>query len=271
MRFRNWMLAASLLATTHVASALELYSVDVISAQLVRIDTSTLQGVYLGPLGVSTSDFDLTFHDGQLYGLVNDFQNVRLVTINTATGAIESMAVVRDETGAPVAMAEGLASDGLNLRLSFSSELGWSDRYGTLDPATGNVLSSHLLSDMGSILGRADIDGMAMVTGLGMFGVNGEQAYTEIFNLDLQTRIGVDFNQYVNDLWYESHTLFAIGGPTLVELRTYDVTNGSLLTVNAVTGLNANARLLGLAAVPEPGSILALATGSVLLFARRRK
>lgn len=271
MRFRNWLVGVVALATADVASAFDLFTIDVTSDQLVRIDTDTLQGTYVGPLGLDVTDIDLTIHDGQLLGLVNEFQNVRLVSIDPSTGAVQSNLVATDEAGAPLMMAEGFASDGTNLRLSFSYEFGWSDRYGVMDAASGKVMSSVSLGSMGSQLGRADIDGMGYVPGFGMYGVNGEQPYTEMFNLDLQTLIGLDFNRYVNDLWYEGTTLFAVGGPSLIELRTYDITNGKMLTLNGVTGLNGNANLVGLTGVPEPATMLVLSGASAMLLFRRRR
>lgn len=247
-----------------------LFTVDSAHDTLVRIDTATSTATVVGSLGYDALDVDLAFLDGTLYALLSGRTSPsgksQLLTVDLGTGAVASVTDVLYGGNWHSDDAEGLGVRDGKLMISFGFGDGWSDYLGELNPATGVIANSAVVTIPGAYYGRSDIDGLGLDPNGVLYGMNGEQAFNETYDLNANTLIGIDWNYGVNDLSFDGGTLYAIGGADGISLRTYDPTSGALLTSVSLTGPS-GATYTGLA-LPEPTSFLLLV--ACLLIAGRR-
>lgn len=167
---RACVLALMAMVSSGAASAEWLYSVDVPTKRLCRVDTATGVVEVIGTLNdFNGSINDLEFLGERLFALANVSPNKRLIELDVFTGQIISSEVITDG-GTPIVNAsEGLGSDDKgNLLISF-----WF-------PGTPTTLSGQLgiLGLDGAItlatpLGR-DMDGLTRRFAGGMFSVDRE-------------------------------------------------------------------------------------------------
>lgn len=238
-----------------------LFTIDNVHDTLMRIDTTTATATVVGSLAYDAVDLDLAFLDGTLYALSSGRTSAsgksQLLTVDLGTGAVTSVTDVLYDGNQHRSDAEGLGVRDGKLMVSFGFGDGWSDCLGELDPATGVISNSAVVTIPGAYYGRPDMDGLGLDPNGVLYGMNGEQAFNETYDLQASTLIGIDWNYGVNDLSSEGGALYAIGGSDGISLRTYDPTSGALLTSVSLTGPS-DATYTGLA-LPEPASLLLLA------------
>lgn len=169
MKLHTMMLALSL-ALSSAASAEVLFSIDLSTKAVCRIDTASGAVAPLDPI----TDFngtvtDMEFLGNRLFALANVSPNKRLLELDTTSGQIISSVVVTDGGMPIVNSAEGLGADDKgNLLISY-----WF-------PGTNATLSGQvgILGLDGAItfpmfLGR-DMDGLCRRYAGGMFGLDRE-------------------------------------------------------------------------------------------------
>lgn len=165
-----WFAAAAL--SVSPAMAEWLYSVDVNSNQLVRVDAATAEVEIIGPLtGFDGSISDLEFVGRRLYAVTSVSPNKRLMEIHAETGAIIYSTVIILK-GVPInAAAEGLAADdkGGGLIIAFDS----SGMLGGTNSNTLGLLGFDGVIELPVVIGR-DCDGLCRRLSGGMFGLDRE-------------------------------------------------------------------------------------------------
>jgi len=253
--------------------AVDLFTIDRAHDTLVRVDTSTGTATVVGSLGFDLADGDLTFLDGKLYAVSSGRPAAngksQLLQIDCATGAAVSVVDVLYNGSPHAGDAEGLGVRGGKLVVSFGADA-WSDRLGELDPLTGVISNASAVNIPETYFGRVDIDGMAMDGAGVLFGWNGETTFNELYNLDTNTRLGINNNYATDDIWFDGPTLYGIGGADGISLRTYDPATGATLTSVSLAGAQSGANFIGLAAAPEPASMCLLLLGGAFISRRRR-
>lgn len=254
---RNYLVLLG--ATLATLSQAQFFSVENTGSNLVRIEMDGTSTV-VGNLGITAADTDLEWHQGTLYLLNASQGQVNLYSINTGTGAATLLSTVLDASSANVAYAEGLASDGTNLHLAMWGG-GASRIFATLDPNTGATTA---LFDDGLDMDATTYDG----TNFYALDVTGTGSYTMYRGTDRpSTNFGSDSGAAignVNSIDYAYGKLWGLSGQgNLLEIST---ANADVLNVTTVS--NNSLRYGGIAAVPEPTSLLALA---LLPFLRKRK
>jgi hypothetical protein len=165
-----WIAAVSLVPG--LCAGGELFSVDVETDRLVRIDDATGEVTPVGPLGVNMGNVELAWSGGVLYMLSsgNGGFPVRLYELNTATGQAAALPILTIP-GEIYEVAEGFAADPTGLIGVFDTEPGNSVRSGTfgrIDPATGVVTALGSVPP-GALFDGGDLDGLAYDPAAGRF------------------------------------------------------------------------------------------------------
>ncbi|MBL8746517.1 MAG: hypothetical protein JNK58_09200 [Phycisphaerae bacterium] len=160
----------AVISVTAPVSAEWLYSVDVNSNRLCRVDPATGDVEIIGPLtGFDGSISDMEFLGDRLYAVASIVPHKRLLELDIHTGAVLSSVIITDK-GTPITnVAEGLGSDDKgNLLISY-----WFS--GDLTTISGQI---GILGLDGAVtfpvqLGR-DMDGLCRRLAGGLFGMDRE-------------------------------------------------------------------------------------------------
>lgn len=246
------------LGDVSAARAVSLFSVDVNSDSLVKIDSETGAVSVVGSLQFDATSTDLASFNNRLFILDTVFQNrVDIYEVNPSTAQTVSSAQVL-LNGNPVLHGEALTNEGNQLKIGFSSG--------------GNETSSESLGDL-SLAGEITnaIETTGDFDGLGGDGVSRFFSVdppgfgvgpSPVFTVDLTTGSLSSFTtvpRIGNDLVVSGENLFLLD-------NSLAVTEAFLLTVSTSNGLITdtvslgNGQYFGLAVVPEPLTILGTAT-----------
>lgn len=255
MMMRSSLCALVAAAVVSHASGAWIYTVDISTARLCRVDTDTAAVEVVGPMtGFTGSVNDLEFLGNRLFGVASVSPNKRLIEIDPATGAILSSVVIRNNGTAINAAAEGLALDekGTGLLIAF-------DDSGMFGGSNSSALG--LLGLDGSITaivnGNRDCDGLGRRLSGGMWGVDREPA------ADLLSLFTTVYDPYSNATM-QAFTFDAIidGVDEITETRTglyaLDYNTRNLHRFDRVTGAKVSstaysaAYLFIAAAAPPP-------------------
>lgn len=245
--------AAMTAALAAHAAAGNLYSTDVNTKRLVRINDATAQITDIGLLqGFNGTVADLEFAGSRLFALVNVSPNRRLFELDPATAAILSDVLITVD-GAPLtAVAESLASDSKgNLYIAYDS----SGMFGGSNSATvGQLALDGTVS--GSVLVGRDCDGLTINPTGEFFGVDRDPATmtNTLFVLGLSpvssgTLVTVPFSTDINgldDLALNPRGLFALDFITRRLVR-FEPSNGNVISA---TPYDASFTLAQIAAPP---------------------
>lgn len=258
-------IAVSLVST---AGAEVFYSVDTQSDELVRVDTQNGNIETVGAIGQDMVEVDLTYFNGVLYALNNQFGSpAEIVPINPETG-VGSGPIRLHHQGEFVTNAEGLTRSGNNLYVSFDSidtqgDPLASNALGRVTPTTGFIFDAF---DYAALAPDADMEALGLRETDGqVFGVDNDGNDAELFEIDIDPPA---FNTIGNvpifqDMVFLGDRLFAHAeGVGLFELDSY---TGELVSPHPLVPTGS---LSGIAVVPEPAGVLLLAAGPLLL--RRR-
>lgn len=245
------------------ASALSFYSVNSETNQLVRIDAGTGAASVIGPLGVDTSDVDLTVVGGRLFALDRHFgAYVDLLELNPLTGTVITSARVTSG-GAQILSAEGLTHVGGTLKIGFDENADTvSDLLGDL-ATDGSITNSKRFS--------ADFDGLGVGSADQIYSVDVEPAAntTKFYRVDPANLAVFEIASFsneltVNDVEVVGNDLFGVDDlhKSLFQISLDD---GSLRQVITLDG-----PYFGLAiasTIPEPSTLtlnkLGLGSGRV--------
>lgn len=180
----------------------DLYSVDVITDNMVRVNRETGEVTPLGYLGRDFYDTDLAYANGYIY-LLNGWPSgyVELRKVRASDFQVVSAVTVSLNGQTPVS-AEGLTSLGGNLLLSFAYNrpFSWSNAVGVV-AESGDVT---LLYDYTQFDPNADCDGLTTFPGGGLCWVDVEPDY-RLINAGLPpnpsyTVLGTHPHRTINDL-----------------------------------------------------------------------
>lgn len=165
--------AVSLGAAAASAGAEWLYSVDLGTVSLCRVDPATGGVEVVGPLtGFNGTILDLEFVGEHLYALANVSPQKRLLELDVATGAILSSVLVTEDGETSIAnAAEGLGSDAAgNLLISF-----WFPGSSTTLSNQIGILGLDGVISLPRLIGR-DMDGLTRRFDGGLFGIDRDPA-----------------------------------------------------------------------------------------------
>jgi len=282
------VLALIVVSTAAHVGAVEVYSVNSTTDELVTINPATGTVTVIGAIGKDMVDVDLTFHNGVLYAIDHGGSypdTVDLVTINHNTGSmISSVHLTNADTLFLTNAAEGFTSVNGQLIISFDRELpvGTSDHLGelALDGEVSNEIDYYTTYN-------ADMDAL------------GTDPSNQIFSVDVVLGTGNDVihlyevdrspqdyrhvgsfsgpNHSINDITFFGSNLFGV-----------DRANGFLYCIDAETGallysrsLNPSGYYSGLAFDPEDIptlsqrgliiTVLLLLTGGAIYIGWRRR
>ena len=276
--YRTGVLATVLLAGIGFGatngSAAPLFSVDISTHELVRVESSTGAVTVVGALGVTAFDIDLTrTADGRLWGLNSQIgSRVDLLEIDQLTGAVISSTQVTLPTGANLRGAEGLGHAGNQLTIVYSpAGNSNSNTFGNL--STGGAIS-------GPVGLGFDVDGLsAGAGGVPYYTVDRTPAVSNIvYALDPSgpsASIVASFPDTLapNDLVRIGDDILMIDNATAA-LRVVDLNNTTAFDTIALdrSGTYLGLALAGPLQVPEVASLTLLATGlaGLGIAARRR-
>ena len=267
--------AALCLVAAAPAGAVLLYTTDVDTDELVRIDSSTGTATVIGSLGAAASDVDLALTpDGRLWGLNSVFgSRVDLWEIDKLTGAVLTSVQVF-AGGNPVQSAEALATRGSGLKIAYSPS-GDANSATLGDLSLAGVVTNPIAAD-------GDIDGLGNGNSNApdLFRFDREPGlHTRLYGLDADTGVSTLIGQYSDALGF--HDATAVPGVVF----TVDSFAPNLYEIDAITGailntvaLSRSGSYFGLAlaeagdvvpaAAPSGAALLAL--GALAAFGRRR-
>ena len=109
-----------------VATGQSIYSVDVLSDRLVRVDEQSGTVSPVGALGVDVERADLTTFEGQIYMVTNSDagSDTRLYRVSANTGAATFLSDIDDDpNGRTVEFGDALASDSTGLILGYDAQV----------------------------------------------------------------------------------------------------------------------------------------------------
>lgn len=230
-------------------------------SELYRIDTNTLTGTLVGPLGVSSVGGLAFGLDGTLYGLTGS--TGELVTIDTTTGA----ATVVGALGASVSASAGLALDPTTntLYATTGDGTGIASFLVTVDPSTG---ASTGVGETGT---SALVGLSSDATGV-LWGIDGGPGVEELVTIDPATAsttvvspggLGAFTTLSALDIG-PSGTLWAVSrGSTTYDLVQIDPGTGAGTNIGAISGISVSGSLTALASFdpsfqlypPGPGAV----------------
>lgn len=165
MRHAAWIALSAVMTVSSPVHAVLLYSIDVTSDELVRIDSSAGTVTAIGPIGYNFAYAQLAGLGGMLYATNPPAcvpATVDLVEIDPGTGAL--VAQVRVKVGASdlvTSAADGLSSDGSTLLLSYRTAGLCGAAHNLADLSTGGAISNVSVFPSGS----ADMDALAVSGG----------------------------------------------------------------------------------------------------------
>ncbi len=270
--FRLTSCLAVLVVVANTSQAVELFSVNTSTDELVSIDISTGTVTTVGMIGHEMHQTDLTSLGGLLYAITSNSSDqfsgtgYSLVTIDPTTGSsISSVNMTFD--GGNV-HAESITTAGETLIIGYDHASLLSKRTAEVSPVTGIVTNSQFHG--------VDIDALGTTLGGQMFGLDGSSGspsnHFTFFTVERDPPGGafiggVSFAGGMSDLAFAPVGAFALdevnsqllqldlsGSPTIVD------------TIPLSTGLTS---YRGLAYIPEPSTIILLLTGALGLLAYR--
>lgn len=253
------------------ASASTLYSMNYDTDELVTVDSVTGEIQVVGPLGYDVPDYgafaqprvSMTYHNSMLYAMVQHPPSgslwpytQELLTIDPATGAMTSAVdiVMPDPRYQLGFFIEGLAS--------FEDELVISCSTSTANNITNHIAPLSVTGEVGTPVGvGGDNDALAVVSGE-LWGLQDNYAYLLNYPEIGSSKIG----KYG---FYFGPEHAAYDGNELILLKP---TSGLFFRVDPDTlaeiGRHATGQpLAGLAYIPEPSSLILLATAALGLLA----
>jgi hypothetical protein len=248
-----------------MAHPFDLFSIDPAKDSLLGLDTAG-NVTEIGSLGVDVTGMQLEWHLGVLYGLTGGFNDQDLFRIDTTTGAATLVGDVL-LSGNYVGLTEAIVSFDGDLYISYNTTgNSTSDRLGLINPSNAAILSSVGIGPDADSLGYDGANGYMID--------NSPGGDSTLYSADLSTggtsQIGVMQSGAVGgdgaDMAFLFGDLYTLSIPKR-ELWAVDKATGSFTAVD----LNPDYTYSGLAAVPEPATMLALGAGIAALVSRRRK
>jgi len=245
-----------------------LFSVDRTTNSLVSINRETGAVSTIGATGMNIHIADLTYFDGQLFGLVRESLTSpsKLVRFNVQTGAAELINPI-SYSGNPIVHAESLAHDGTNLVLGLST--GGYDYYAnafahlSLDGIVSNV------TDLSGQMSHFDLDGMGYDPVRDrLVSVDTRMPPTDLiefhsfgFGQDSIDTLGIlprtgGLNA-INDIEFIDDLMFAVDSVSSL-LHIFDPENASLLESIQLSHGDLFGLAYGYVMVPGPGAAILL-------------
>ncbi len=184
MRHVAWIALLAVVASSSPVHAVLLYSIDVNSDELVRIDSAAGTVTAIGPIGHNFGNPQLAALGGMLYATTPPAcvpATVDLVEIDPGTGA--KVAQVRVKVGASdlvTSAADGLSSDGTTLLISYRTAGLCGAAHNLADLSTAGAISNVSVFPSGS----ADMDALAVSGGgqvIGYDGVSGSPIRADFY------------------------------------------------------------------------------------------
>ena len=268
-------IVAAILAPTTACGGI-LYSVDFLNHDLVTIDSNTGEVTIIGAVDNSLSIGALTSFDDRLIAL-NLKPGIRadILEIDPLTGAIITSAQVSTASG-NVRLAESITDVNGQIIIGFREP-------GLFNSSVSNVLgnislSSGLIADIRTASGAgADFDGIASADGGGtLYNADHDPMYGTYFeSIGTPTALDYDVNSLFDvlnlrtfDIEFNNGVLFGINNTHVltVNLSTNQVSSKTLSRAGSYNSI----ALAQTAAVPEPSSLLLLASGMCLVLWRRK-
>jgi hypothetical protein len=261
VRVLGFLLVLSLTTSTSFASTIFLTSGD--GTQLARIDTTTAAGTVIGPAGASGAYAAAFNPAGALYGMLNwQTASNRLGLYNQTTGQITA---VGGTFGVASMLALEIAADGS----MYAGSWGATNNFFSINPATGAA----------TVIGSTGFDLMmdfAFDSAGRLWAIENSNGSNNLWTINLTTGVGTHVTGVTGAFGLIMSIMFDADGTLYA---TDYISNSHLYRVNTVTGVATDLGATGLsfahggdiAAVPEPASMLLLASGLVAGVARYRR
>ena len=243
-----------------------LFSVDVATDELVKINPATGNVSVIGPLGFNAQDVDLTNVNGRLFALNAELDvRVDLYELNPATASVISSVQVFTDSNFEIQLAEALSHVSGQLKIGFRDSAApfpaRSNAFGDLgfDGVVSNIQSN--------VTTYVDFDGLGVDLSTGiLYSPDGNPAFinfrpgdTDFFSVQ-ESPLALNFittdstNFSANDVAVLSNQLYAMGQPSNL-LAALDLNTNGFSTIT----LSRSGNYFGLAtAIPEPSPIACL-------------
>jgi hypothetical protein len=275
MRRSIWFILIGLLAFTPSVRAGILYSVNVQTDQLVKIETTTGSVSVVGPIGHQMQGTDLASLDGLIYATTQktpgfNLDGMTLVAIDPSSGAKVSSADMR--LGTNEVFAEGLTAANGQLVVSFDHLSLTSVRTGVVDPTTGAISDPQF---HGPDLDELGTDLTGQIVAIDGENYSGNTRQMAFYHVDRNPAGGAFIGDFLlqgslNDIVFTPFGVFSFNAFDQ-NLYRLDLTGWPSIVETIPLGPIA-LQLSGMAYVPEPSTYALAALGIVaLLVSRRRK
>lgn len=241
-------------------SGVELFTVDVSSDRLLKLDSVTGTATDVGPVGHDMVNVDLAQIDGTLYALNVDGTTFEIMTLNTTTGAasnINSLSV-----SPAVQVAKGITAVGSQLYVNYNNSNLSTNRVGELDPATG-IITNAINYASGSLGGfNHDFESLATDFNGNMIGTDSRDSAFVSFKLGISppsiAQVGAAYPpapRGVVDSTFIGQDYYILNTPSQVLNRLEPEQTGYNTIVGNVNLGAASTNYRGLAYIPRTATV----------------